>query len=213
MRARLLALQKAEKSGRKRKERKKSDRKQKKRGRRHSSSESRTSRSEASSSPSAYEETRRKRLKFILLAKEHPGVVFASMTANTRQVLGQMGIEADMGPQGPLYRKWWDTSFTRSHARKELEPFWDEFQLLITALDEFHAGRMMEVGDILASRLRMLTAGMEKGTWNLARRFLVYHQPDMSLVSDELMDEVLKVDALEKKREKALAAARDAPRR
>ena len=71
----------------------------------------------------------------------------------------------------------------------------------------------MEVGDILASRLRMLTAGLDKGTRGLARRFLVYHQADMSLVSDELMDEVLKVDALEKRREKALAAARDVPRR
>ena len=72
---------------------------------------------------------------------------------------------------------------------------------------------MMGVGDILASRLRMITAGVEKGTWGLAKRFLVHHQADLSLVSDELMDEALKVDALEKRREKALAAARDVPRR
>ena len=86
--------------------------------------------------------------------------------------------------------------------------------MLITALDEFHAGRMIEVGDTLASRMRMLTAGIEKGTWNLARRFLVYHQADMSLISDELMDEALKIDSEEKKREKALAAPRgEAPRR
>ena len=72
----------------------------------------------------------------------------------------------------------------------------------------------MEVGDILASRLRMITAGVERGTWALARRFLVYHQQDLTMVSDELMDEALKVDALEKKREKVLQAARsDAPRR
>ena len=103
--------------------------------------------------------------------------------------------------------------FTKDKPRNKLEPFWDELQLLITALDECHAGRMMEVGDILASRLRMITAGLEKGTWGLARRFLVYHQQDMSLISDELMDEALKVDALEEKREKALAAARDVPRR
>ena len=66
----------------------------------------------------------------------------------------------------------------------------------------------MEVGDILASRLRMLTAGIEKGAWQLARRFLVYHQPDMSLISDELMDEALKIDAEEKKRERAIATAK-----
>ena len=215
VRTRTLAVQKAEKSGHRRKDRKKSDRKQRRRGRHNSSSEgSRSSRSRgASTSPSAQEETRRKRLKFLLMAKEHPGVVFASMTANTRQVLGQIGIDTDSGPQGPLYRKWWVTSFTRDQPRAKLEPYWDELQCLVTALDEFHAGRMLEVGDILSSRLRMLTTGVEKGTWGLARRFLVYHQGDMSLVSDELMDEALKVDALEKRREKALAAARDVPRR
>ena len=139
--------------------------------------------------------------------------MFASHTASTRQALGQIGMEADLRPQGPLFRKWWDTSFTKEHARSKLEPFWDEFQLLITALDEYHAGRMVEVGDILASRMRMLTAGLEKGTWGLARRFLLYHQADLSLVSDELMDEALKIDVLEKKREKALFAAREGPRR
>ena len=72
----------------------------------------------------------------------------------------------------------------------------------------------VEVGDILSSRLRMITAGIAKGTWGLARRFLVYHQADMSLISDELMDEAIKIDTEGKKREKALAAARgDAPRR
>ena len=85
---------------------------------------------------------------------------------------------------------------------------------MITLLDEFHAGRMLEVGDIIASRLRMMAAGIERGTWTLARRFLVYHQQDLTMVSDELMDEALKVDALEKKREKAFQAAKsDAPRR
>ena len=130
------------------------------------------------------------------------------MTANTRQALGQQGLEFDIGPHGGVYRKWWDQSFTKSHTRQELDPFWDELQLLITALDEFHAGRMVEVGDILASRLRMITVGLDQKTWGVARRFLVYHNQDHSLVPDELMDEALKVDAAMKKREKAIAAAR-----
>ena len=86
--------------------------------------------------------------------------------------------------------------------------FWDVLQLLVTALDEFHAGRMVEVGDILASRLRMITVGLDEKTWGVACRFLVYHNQDHSLVSDELMDEALKVHAAEQKREKAIAAAR-----
>ena len=85
--------------------------------------------------------------------------------------------------------------------------------LRVTALDEFHAGRMMEVGDILASRLRMLTVGIEKGTWRAARHFLVYHTDPLALVSDEMMDDVLAIEDLEQKREKRIAAARgQAPR-
>ena len=168
----------------------------------------------SSSSASAQDIKRRKRLKFMMMAREHPGVVFASMVASTRECLGQIGMETDVGPQSPLFRKWWDTRFSKDHARAKLEGHWDELQLLIAVLDEFHAGRMVEVGDILASRLRMIAAGVERGTWALARRFLVYDQKDLTMVSDELMDEALKVDALEKTREKVLQAARsDAPRR
>ena len=67
---------------------------------------------------------------------------------------------------------------------------------------------MVEVGIILASRLGMITVGLDKGTWGVARRYLVYHNQDLSLVSDELLDEALKIDAMEKKRERALAAAK-----
>ena len=42
----------------------------------------------------------------------------------------------------------------------------------------------------------------------MARRYLVYHNQGLSLVSDELLDEALKIDAMEKKRERALAAAK-----
>ena len=136
------------------------------------------------------------------------------MTASCRQVLGQIGIEGDIGPSGPVHRKWFESHFLKEHPQSKLTPYMDELQMLITALDEFHAGRMAEVGDILASRLRMIATGVERGTWGLARRFLVYHQQDMSLIPDELMDEAIKVDAEEKKRERLLASARgENPRR
>ena len=133
------------------------------------------------------------------------------MTANARLALGQIGIDLEVGAHGGVYRKWWDLSFTRQHTRQQLDPYWEELQLLITALDEFHAGRTIEVGDILASRLRMLTVGLDKGTWDIARRFLVYQNQDISLVPDEMMDEAMRIDNLEKKREKALAGARTGP--
>ena len=80
--------------------------------------------------------------------------------------------------------------------------------MLVTALDEFHAGRVVEVGDILGSRLRMLTAGIEKGSFRPARHFLVYHTKDASLCSDSLMDEALRIEEKANKREKKLAVAR-----
>ena len=80
--------------------------------------------------------------------------------------------------------------------------------MLATALDEFHAGRVIEVGDILASRMRMLTTGLEKDTWKAARHFLTYHTADMSLCSDALLDEVLKIEDRAAKREKRVQAAK-----
>ena len=151
---------------------------------------------------------RRERLKFKYMAKEKPGLVFASMTANSRQALGQYGAELDVGSHGPVYRRWWEGSFQKEHPRSKLEPYWDELTMLVTALDEFYAGRMIEVGDILASRLRMLTTGIEKGTWKAARHFLVYHTQDLSLIPEELMDEALKIEAAEARWEKRLAVAR-----
>ena len=116
------------------------------------------------------------------------------MTANARQALGQLGIDLEAGARGGVYRKWWDQCFARDHSRQELDTYWDELQLLITVFDEFHAGRIVEVGDVLASRLRMLTVGLDTGTWGIAWRSLVYHNQEISLVSGVLMDETLKID-------------------
>ena len=154
----------------------------------------------------------RKRLKFKYMAKEQPGVVFASMTANTRQALGQYGMEVGVGSGGPLFRKWFDTSFSKEHSAAKLQPHGDELQMLIAALDEYYSGRMIEVGDILASRLRMLTAGIEEGTWAAARHFLVYHTQNLSLVPTELMDEALKIEVADQRRQKSLAAGRGGAR-
>ena len=67
------------------------------------------------------------------------------MVASTREYLGQICMEADVGPRGPLFRKWWDTRFSKDYPRSKLDPYADELQLLITLLDEVHAGRMVEV--------------------------------------------------------------------
>ena len=84
------------------------------------------------------------------------------MTADVRTSLGQLGVDLDIGAHGPVFRKWWDTSFTRKIPAALLQPYKAELNMLVTALDEYHAGRVVEVGDILASRIRMLTAALSR---------------------------------------------------
>jgi hypothetical protein len=143
-----------------------------------------------------------------MIAQEHPGVFFASVISDLRVAMGQLGIDQELGSQGPLFRKWFDNSFVKSIPQAELKPWLSELTMLITALDEFRAGRVVEVGDILASRIRYITAGLEKkGSFKLSRHFLVYHTQDLSLVSDSLVDEALKIEDRDQKRQKRLAAS------
>ena len=208
VRVQLMAVQRAE---RKRRQRRSRDRSRKRR--KHSShSRSRSSHSR-SSSGAGEREKERERFKFRLIAKEKPGVTFATMVANSRQALGHFGVELDVGSHGPLFRKWWESSYTKEHPASVLKPYVDELQLLVTALDEFYAGRMVEVGDILASRLRYLTAGIDKNCFRAARHFLVYHVEDSSLVSEAMMDQALKIEENEARRQRRMATARGgAPR-
>ena len=104
------------------------------------------------------------------------------------------------------------TRHSRERCRQpSSQPYRAELNMLVTALDEFHAGRVVEVGDILSSRIRMLTAALEqggsKGAFKLARHFLVYHTQDLSLCSNAMYDEALKIEARAAKREKELHAA------
>ena len=206
----LLEVQRKEKERKNRRGRKDSPHKKRKtrKGESSSSSSSRPRRRRTPSSSSGREEKKRDRLKYRLLAKERPGVMFATMAANARQSLGQYGVELDMGAHGPVFRKWWESSFTKEVPASKIAPYWDELFMLVTAMDEFHAGRVVEVGDIIASRLRMLTVGLEKNTWRAARHFLVYHTQDLSLIPEDMMDDVLRIEKIEAKREKELAAAR-----
>jgi hypothetical protein len=217
VRTQLLNVMRAEAKRRRKSRRSASDKKDKKnkKSKDASSSSSSSSSSPRSSESEGERQKRREKLKYKYMAKEKPGVAFAQMTANCRQALGQYGIELDVGSQGPIYKRWWDGSFTKENPctkGSRLERHWDELNLLVVALDEFYSGRMVEVGDILASRLRMLTMGIEKGTWRAARHLLVYEYKDVSLNPEELVDDVLKIEASEVRREKRLAGGRDSTR-
>ena len=62
-----------------------------------------------------------------------------------------------------MFRNLYDLCFTLRTDPRKVDPYRDELMCLITALDEFQAGRTLEMGDILASRARYLAAGIERG--------------------------------------------------
>ena len=85
-----------------------------------------------------------------------------------------------------------------------------ELELLTVALDEMVAGRYVEAADVLASRMRFLTLGIDTGVWESARELLVYRQHRSGLISENMLD-VAHGEALRRmKREKKAAAVNKA---
>ena len=87
--------------------------------------------------------------------------------------------------------------------------------MLVSCLDEFRQGRMLEVADILASRARMLAYGLDKKNgaddkrrWAIATEFLTYTEEKHSLVSNATVDSACKIIAKKAKRAKLVDGAR-----
>ena len=89
----------------------------------------------------------------------------------------------------------------------QLEPYAEEAATLVQALDEFRAGRILEVGDVLATRLRMLAYGLEHNKWTVAKQFLSFALEDPSLVPTAAVKEALKLERAAQKQTKELALA------
>ena len=63
-----------------------------------------------------------------------------------------------------MFLKWYESCLQREIAPGKLQagrPIREEMELLVSALDELHGGRVIEAADILATRLRMLAFGVE----------------------------------------------------
>ena len=105
------------------------------------------------------------------LGREKLGVLLAAVTADFCTQLDHIGMGVDVGPQGLVYRKWHDSCFMPTVPQSREEPKAEEIATLVQALDEFRAGRILELGDTLATRLRMVAYGVEKNTWSVAKQF------------------------------------------
>ena len=146
---------------------------------------------------------------FRRLAREHPGVTFASVVADTRVQLGLKGEEADLGSNGPVFWKWWEHTLptkVSAHVLAELRKAGEVFTL-VTALDELRQGRFLEVADILASRTRALAYNAEGGSWKVAREFLTYVEGSHSLVSEATEDAAARLVQKREKRDRNAAKA------
>ena len=187
---------------------KKADKRKARRAKRrsHSSGSSYTE-SDTDSSSSGFDGAGADKHTFRELGREQPGVLFASITSDYRAQLGSRGMDQDVGPQGPVFRKWHDSCLLPRVPHNRPKAKAEEILTLVTALDDYRAGRLLEVGDILATRLRMLVYGVENDNWGVAEQFLSYPMEESSLVPSASVKEALKLERAAAKHAKDMAAA------
>jgi hypothetical protein len=137
-------------------------------------------------------------------ARTHPGVIFADALAKSRQGVYQVNRELETSRTGPVFRSWLDTCF-RPRCGSRIGSHREELEVLIIVLDEIVAGRFVEAADVLASRMRMLSVGIETGNWRSAQEFLVYRERDPTLVTADVLDVAhAEAEKREKRRQRAI---------
>ena len=146
--------------------------------------------------------------KFRKIARTQPGVLMANVIASHRHQLGSRGMDHDVNVSGSVFRKWFDSVFLQRFPKSRIDRGkYDELVFLVHLADEFMHGRMLEVGDILYSRLRFLNFGIESGKWNVAEQLLPYTESEHALVPDNVIDEAVKLARRAQQREHDLATA------
>ena len=144
---------------------------------------------------------------FRRLAQTQPGVIFASVTANCRNQLGLKGYDGDLTARAPVYSRWYDQVFTPKVHSAEARQCGEEMHLLNTVLDEMLHGRFLEAADVIASRQRCLSWGLEHNAMPIARQFLCYTTSDHSLESPTDVDIAIRMKKKEDQRAKDLRSA------
>ena len=144
--------------------------------------------------------------RFRTLARESPGVLFATLVAEYRGQLGQHGYDMDVGPHGPVFRKWAETVFPQhpKYHKQRWEGVQEEFESLIFALDELRCGRILELADILAQRLRQLCLLIETNNKAVAGQLLPYQKRQFASMSNEAFDAAVDLAEKEQKRARKL---------
>ena len=139
-------------------------------------------------------------------------MTFASAVADTRAQLGHLGFDHDIGAAGPVFWKWFDSALSQKASARTMAKVPENGELLVLtmALDEFRQGRFLEVGDLLASRVRALGYHAEGGSWKIAREYLTYEEQHHSLFSNATEDAAARL--VEKRDKRAANLARQSGR-
>ena len=74
----------------------------------------------------------------------------------------------------------------------------------MVALDDLMAGRVIEVADVLASRLRQLSLGIKTVNWESSQNVVVYRGREPALIVSNTLD-VAHTAKRQKRAQKALA--------
>ena len=170
----------------KRRQKKKSKGKRKKRSSSSTSSSSSNSRS-GSSSSSLPSILGRDEQPFRKAAKNRPGLIFATAIAEARAGVQQLNHELQASRSGPVFESFMKHCFYPKVGGK-VSSHRDELEMLTIVLDEVIAGRFVEAADILASRMRYLTVGVDSNNWASARELLVYRPLHNALITDSMLD-------------------------
>ena len=125
---------------------------------------------------------------FRRIARDKPGFTFAHLVADTRTNLGQELLDGETALNSQVFRKWYEHHFKRKFGGKLSDRNAEEMDLLVLVLDEVLQGRVLEAADMLSSRLKCLTFGIDSTDWEAARQFLGYRPRANSIVSLESQD-------------------------
>ena len=124
---------------------------------------------------------------FRVAARDHPGLIFGTSVSEARAAIQQVNHELQPSRDGPVFRSWVENCFNPKNAGK-VGNMHGELELLTVCLDELMQGRIVELADVLASRIRFLTVGIDKGCWETAKEFLVYRPHRTALISENMLD-------------------------
>ena len=125
---------------------------------------------------------------------------------NARTKLGRRFGSTNLSESEPTFQTWFERVFLETRhpslAAGRSGTALVEMDYLTRAADLLSKGRFPEAADLVTSRLRYLTTGVETGQWDMARQFLTYAPRNLGFTPIAMQDAALAEVEREGKRRK-----------